>query len=938
METLFQEEGYTLQKLQYDNGSELISKELDAFLASRGIEPHLSLPYTKEQNGLSERHNGLVLTLERSLRCQSRLPKKYWPMSVRTAVHLKNLTATTALPANSTPFELIHGKKANIASLRTFGCEALVKIPNEKLSKGDLKARRCIFLGYAQRHEGWIFLDIETWKIVISGRATFNEHNFPAVQSETSEEIHKELEVSTHPSCRLPKLSMPTATAANNGGTASSTSANAPESDAATPSSPLPANPDISPKPDASGPFGNQPTDTQTDAEVHDGHHEPASQPSHGPIAQDASAASNRASSTDQDEGPLSSVFPDVTATTTTRQSMRTNRGVPPVRFGLDPEPQRTGVGENDINTAEFCVEDDTNAIFSAFVEVTKSNDFTKTYLESMTESVYALTANPTTGEAKADTRPPPTVPKSVKQALASPYKKEWLEAMHEEYQRHKKHCTYTKVQKPSKNTRVLRTMWVFDLKRSNETGEIYRFKARWVCCGNRMKKGIDFDETYAAVMKMKVARAIIAIAIHHGLPLFSVDIKTAYLNADIDKELYVNLPEGFTKPGSNEIGRLNRCLYGTPQAGRLYWLKISKTLRKLGFKETKSEPCLYVKKDKGKKPMFVGVYVDDLEIAATPEQKEWLIKGLTKEGFDIKDLGELNEIIGLSVRYDLKAGEAHISQPALIQKIIKACNLDSSTGDTKHVPMQPGLKLWGPPPSESKRTPLQQKEFESRYRSILGMVLYLAMGSRPDIAFAVSFLARFASNPDKRHWNAMKSLVKYLKGTPTHGILFTKQDNEISFDAFCDADWATDESDRKSVSGYMIRAMGGPLCWQSSKQKCIALSTMESALISLCTTTTEVLWWRNLMREVGLLKTEPTSIHEDNQACIAWVTNNGSPGRCRHIDLRKHFVREVVGSRKVKLVYVPSADNLADIYTKPLPRPIFSSLRDRIGVQPAPS
>ena len=426
----------------------------------------------------------------------------------------------------------------------------------------------------------------------------------------------------------------------------------------------------------------------------------------------------------------------------------------------------------------------------------------------------------------------------------------------------------------------------------------------------------------------MKKARAIVALAAEHDLELFSADIVAAFLEGKIDKETYVELPEGFHKPGDkNTVGRLNKALYGCRQAPRQFWLTITEHLLKIGFKQTRSDPCLFHRIDNNR-PTIVGVYVDDIEVAATMKAKDKLLQQLRKRFDDVKDLGHLRHILGIKVISNADEGTYHLSQPAIVDRLVKQANLEDAM--PRPTPLQPGLQLTKAmcPSTPAERLAMRERPF----RSILGALLYLALGTRPDISYAVSTLSRYAADPGERHWNALKHLLRYLKGTSNYGIRFGKTGSVI-FESFSDADWATNEDDRKSITGWFIRMAGGPLCWQSQKQKCVATSTMEAELIALAAASSEVLWWRQMLSEIGCKQKQPSLIHEDNQSCIAFLNNTGPPRKAKHIDLRLHFVRDEIAKGKIKLRYIASKDNVADIFTKPLGTKMFRALRTQLSV-----
>ena len=521
-----------------------------------------------------------------------------------------------------------------------------------------------------------------------------------------------------------------------------------------------------------------------------------------------------------------------------------------------------------------------------------------------------------------------PDEPKTTQEALDGPQRKQWLRAMHEEFKQHIRFGTFRECKKLPLNARVLPTRWAFKIKR-DEDGTIARYKARWVAKGFLQRDGIDYEETYAAVMQIQTSRAIMVYALEHDLELTHLDFTTAFLNGDIDKEIYVLLPPGFN--ANSKYARLLKGLYGTKQGGRLWSDKLKARLLELGLTQCKTDECLFYKIDNDNKPVVVGVYVDDCEVAAAAKSKDQLVKDLSAN-FIINDLGPVRHMLGMKVDQDRTKGTIHLSQPGLIDKLVSTSGLSDST--PRDIPMAPNLDLGD---LHDERTPEEKERLlQIPYRTTVGMMLYLALGSRPDIAFAVTKLSQYCSNPGLAHWNAAKQVIRYLKGTKGHGILYRKS-GSMTMIGHTDADYAGDQSDRKSISGHAITIGSAPISWKVAKQKCVALSTMESELIALSLTITEALFWRHLLTEIGVDATAPTLIKADNQASIAYAKNRGSLGRAKHIQVRHCFVKDVLAKNQISLEYVASNDNVADLFTKALPKPAFTRHRERLSIVPPP-
>ena len=206
---------------------------------------------------------------------------------------------------------------------------------------------------------------------------------------------------------------------------------------------------------------------------------------------------------------------------------------------------------------------------------------------------------------------------------------------------------------------------------------------------------------------------------------------------------------------------------------------------------------------------------------------------------------------------------------------------------------------------------------------------MYLSICTRPDIAYAVSNLAKFTSKPTNAHWTALKRVLRYLKGTVDYGIQYTRGESGECI-GYSDADWAGDINDRRSTSGYLFMISGGAVTWRSKKQGCVALSTAEAEYMALASTAQESVWLRMLTAQLGSSSEGPTVIYEDNQSAMAMCKNPQFHGRSKHIDIKHHYIREQVASNHIKLVYCPSNEMIADMFTKELACEQFCALRSK--------
>jgi hypothetical protein len=230
----------------------------------------------------------------------------------------------------------------------------------------------------------------------------------------------------------------------------------------------------------------------------------------------------------------------------------------------------------------------------------------------------------------------------------------------------------------------------------------------------------------------------------------------------------------------------------------------------------------------------------------------------------------------------------------------------------------------------------------ELPYREAIGSLLWLSMGTRPDITYAVSQVAKFNSDPGPQHWKAVKRIFQYIQQTVGYGIKFrrcgdeTTVKNFININAikgYVDADHARDPDSRRSVTGYMFILADGPVSWNSKQQASVALSSMEAEYMAASAACQEAVWLDRVLKELGNTNNNAIILFEDNKSCIQFSKNNSIHKRSKHIDQRYHYIRELVAANRVKLEYIPTEQNIADIFTKPLTSERFIKLRDQFMV-----
>ena len=461
-------------------------------------------------------------------------------------------------------------------------------------------------------------------------------------------------------------------------------------------------------------------------------------------------------------------------------------------------------------------------------------------------------------------------------------------------------------------------------------SGKVVRYKARLVAQGFSQVEGVDYFDTYAPVAKLASSRAIIAMANRYGWELHQVDIKGAYLNGELlaDEVLYMRQPPGYREDSSGCVLRLLKSLYGLKQAGRRWYQKFVSIFNALGFTQCKVDQAVFYKTDKDKQTIVVvAVHVDDCTIAGSSlaiidDFKNGLCKHV-----EVTDLGKLHWMLGIEVRRDRAGGTVHLSQRSYVDTILRRYGFEDAKPVSTPFDTQVRLTL--------EQAPADAAEFgvmrDVPYREAVGALNWVTLATRPDIAFAVSTVARFSANPGMAHWNAVKRVFRYLAGTRDLWLTYGEQRRALV--GYADADGSMSE-DHRAITGYAYLIDSRAVSWSSKKQEIILLSTTESEYVAATHGIKEGMWLRSLLAEVFEPFTDATTLFSDNQSAIALTRDHQYHARTKHIDVRYHFIRWVVENGTLRLVYCPTADMLADTLTKALPSPKVKHFAECLGLR----
>ncbi len=497
-------------------------------------------------------------------------------------------------------------------------------------------------------------------------------------------------------------------------------------------------------------------------------------------------------------------------------------------------------------------------------------------------------------------------IPVSFTEAVTSDKSTEWVRAMDEEMHSLRENNTFTLTTLPE-GKKIVGGRWVYAIKNNPDGSE--KYKARYVAKGYSQKMGVDYVETFSPTANLTSIRVLMQKAAHENLILHQMDVKTAYLNAPIDCEIYIEQPEGYeVKSHTNEklVCKLERSLYGLKQSGRNWNKVLHDYLTKNKFVQNQADHCVYTREMEHNKVIMV-IWIDDLIIAASDENSLNDVKDMLAVRFKMKDLGKLGHFLGID--FNQSEDCVTMSQTKYVGKILERFNMQNCK--PRSTPCEQKLK---------NTDDAKLMTDVTRYREAVGSLIYLTVCTRPDLSFIVSKLSQYFSKPTEQQWSTVKHVLRYLKGTSDKVLCYRQSDENLGIQAYSDADWAADSSDRRSTSGYCISlTKGGALVsWKTKKQPTVALSTCESEYIALAATIQECLYLTQLLEGIDKHPYAIPKVYEDNQGTVSLAKNPVSRQRCKHVDIKYHFIRSTVNDGKMILMYCQTDEMVADLFTKP--------------------
>ena len=910
--------GQKVKRIHSDGGSEFINQTLKNWLAKEGIVIRPSPPHTQQLNGVAERSIRTFKDAGRTLMLHAHAPTWLWHEAIGHAVWISNRTRV-ASGTRKPPYELGTGRVPCLKERKigVWGCDCFVHQRKEQRDGAmAAKSEPGIYLGHSEETNAPTVLMLRTGKRVVTRDVRFLNSSFAHMRAlkEGDDEVAAVLDGTSDLLAPLPDLESEPERMPAQGGRAQPNSGGASERDRGAAS-------------------GGAASDAGSGSDGDEWEVERILQRRvvRGNVAQYKVrwAGFGEENDTWEPEENVSdcAAFDDFmearsapapAEASAPRRSPRFNAGFAPEHSADDRDDEHLQVGRVEMAMAGL----------RALATTDEWPDDHEAVMSAVAAGVGAG-ASPDASSAAAGANT--AVPASVEEAQASP---EWQAARKKEYDSLIAKGVWEEVQRASlpKGTQVLPYKEVYKVK-LDEHGAVADHKARFTIRGDRQRRS-PHQEVFARTPMYKTGRLALSLAARFGSELVRFDVPTAFLNADVEEEVFMEMPKGFGREGM--VCRLKKSLYGLRSAPRSWEKLIHGFITKeMGWKATVSDPSFYFKRSRTGQLMLIYRFVDDLQAQHRPEDAAEFEEsaGMLRARFNIKKMQSASWMLGMEVAVDRKAGTIKLTQRGYFKRALERyglaqCKVVSS-------PEVPGASTASGSPE------LDAPADRQRYMEMVGTLMYGAISTRPDIAHAVHYLASNMLAPTTRHMQAAERVFRYVAGTLEVGLVFGARNGsaftesrgrspqvQLEVCAFADADWANNKGDRKSISGWVAKINGDPVSWSSKKQRVVALSTCEAELYAEAAAIQEVLWLRGMLAELGLHVATGSTVYGDNQSTIA-VSKNGVKGeRTKHVDVKYHFITETIESGRVKLQWVQSSEQQADIFTKALPLPAFLKLR----------
>jgi transposase InsO family protein len=854
-----------VKTVRRDNGGEFTSHEFSRLLANNGIEAIPIPPDAHSQNGRVERQHLTIFNLVRTYLIDTGLPDTFWGEAAAYAVHVRNHLPRPG--SIDSPISIWTGRPSKqLSHLRPFGSVIYVR---DHTQSNKLRPRyfKAILMGWQPLSDSSVrYYCPSTRKLGYSRDVTYGPpaSAAPEIPQPQWRVIPSTISPPSIPSA-IPPIEKATTTSAHH---------QDPEGD------------------DSQQSFDGIGGMVEADG---DGEHIPE-------VEEDMSeheVAAPIDQPNDSGDSPI-----DTNAPETSSQSKRTRHYRPGKGYeyqkvfvpDVSPEPEHPPASYTNSAGRRVMTRTTQNRPSATITEI-RSED-TATPVASNAAVAMALIGQVVNSN-----------PSSYHQARQSDEWPQWKLAHTDELAKMDRYRVWSVVRRKG-HMRVLQGRWVYTRKIDGTTGLPSSYKARWVAKGYNQIEGLDYTDIFASVAHKDTVRVFLALVNHMDLECDQVDIVAAFLNGILKETIYMEPPPGSDIP-SGHVLLLHKSLYGLKQSPRCFNDSLDTWLKSEGFQSSRADPCLYTFSHKGIFIMLT-VHVDDQLIASNNRPALDAFKKRLNDKFECKDQGPVNYFLGFNVIRDRNSRVLSISHEHYLESLLRRFNMHDCH-PTKTVL-----------PTTFKPEPATDAEHEEakhmEYPQIVGSIMYAATISRPDLAYPANLLARFISKWSMAHYKAAKHLLRYIRGTTDLCLTYDTDAGKRIALGYADADWGGCLNTRRSTTGYVFKTFGGIVAWRSRRQPTVALSTAEAEIMATVDAGKQAIWLKRLLEDLGYPVSEPLCVLNDNMGAVSLSHHPGNHDRTKHIDMRHHWLQEKVEDKTLKVEHVSTENNLADIFTKPLP------------------
>ncbi|KAF7174279.1 hypothetical protein CNMCM6106_008468 [Aspergillus hiratsukae] len=857
--------GTLLVNIRLDNAREFVA--LKPWATEKGIDLEFTEPYTPPQNGPAERLNRMLLELARALLLQMQIPKRYWRYAVQMANFIRNRTVFNLAELKKdvkSPYEALYGKQYDLTTLRVPFCKVWFHVETD--DKLDPRAREGVFIGYTKSSSQYLILD-KKGRVRKVTNPIFMEDQPGFIAREAGErdlandDAFKRL---IYVGDRMQE--------GENG---------------------------ARPEPAVVADVGS---DVQAGHEVElsspMAEEEYFSSPARASLPEPSQASSPQPES------------PNLRRSVRTRQPTRAlvesqeteqiyGRKNRQERRREEREAQKPRNDSSQVSEAAR-LRDVANLAVAIELMLGEDDEFALRVDNKM--SRY---------DSQGEERIP--IPQTYEEAVNHPvFGRKWREAIGLELRNLIRFGTWQFVKRPVGRS-VITCKWVFDVKYGAD-GRLERFKARLVARGFSQREGLDFEDTFAPVIRLESLRILFAIAAIYGLTAHLLDATNAFVGSKVDKEMYMELPEGLDDHGfgptePDQVCEILQSLYGLRQSANLWNQKVKNFVTTIGFKPSTADSSVFI----NNRGIIIALYVDDILVFGKDTRDIEKVKDKLKSFHIMKDSGLVTKILGIRISWLPKGKGIRLDQEFYAQRILEEFGMMKSKERT--IPLSPSTDL-------NQKSPRLPKVLHSKFRHIIGRLTYLAGGTRLDIQFSVNRLSQHLAEPTKVHLEAVKRILRYIRHTIKYAITYSAKGSDSATGndilvGYVDASYGNATKGR-STSGYVFILAGGPISWSSRKQPITAMSSSEAEYVAAADGAKQAVWLRHFLHSIQKLgNREATPFYMDNQSAMKLSENPVLHSRSKHIHLRYHAIRDFVDHQEIKPTYIPTKRMVADGLTK---------------------